>query len=262
MIIDVSAWVGDWPFARLGRTAPGGLSRAMRKSGVGLALVSPAEGICLQNPHFIIPEHFRRLESFPNMLPVPVINPLLHDAEKQLEYASARGAPAVRLCPNYHGYEPDCGEAVRIIELCGGFGMAVMFQTRVEDVRGQHRVMTVPDASLGRILDAAERHNKTTVVICGLNSVAGEDCRRIIRRRKTYIDTSFLECMDTLNAPQCTLNGNYARIMFATHTPFFYIGANIVKLEALRDRPEKLEMVSSRNAMTALGLRRRKNSGN
>ena len=257
MIIDVSSGVGEWAFDPLGRTSPQELSYYMEKEGILMALVSPVEGICYKNPHTVIQKHFERLKPFPGLIPVPVINPLLADSEKQAETAFEMGAPALKLYPGYHGYDPGCLDSGNLLGFCGKTGMAAMFQARVEDSRRQHRVFNVPMVETGAILDAIEKYPGTTVIICGLTSIKGEERERILKRERTYIDTAFLEYMDTLNYPLCSLDGRYDRIMFGSHSPFFYMRANVLKLKALEKNVKAHEQVSFKNVLGALNLKDR-----
>jgi len=254
MLIDVSTAVGPWPFLDLKGTEPEDLSMEILKKEIDAALVSPNEAVCHKNPHMFNQKHIDRLKPFPNLIPVPVINPLLKDMEDQLKSVHKKGVPAVKIYPNYHGYNPDCEEVVKMINICAEYDLTLMIQTRVMDERGHHPVMLVRDVEMEGILDVIEKGKNVPVVICARNYIYTEEkINRIIERPQTYVETSFMELalnhISTLNQVRCNLNYNYDRLLFGTHYPFFYMQANIVKLDALED--DAYKQVTELNALKA-----------
>lgn len=57
-----------------------------------------------------------------------------------------------------------------------------------------------------------------------------------------------MESLDTLKSDANTLNRRYDRVLLGTQHPFFYMHANVVKLEAIADDPYAHEAIRWRNA--------------
>ncbi len=254
MIIDVSSGIGPWPFMPLKRTTPEELTSAMEEEGIDLALVAPIDGICYKNPHMINSLHIERLSGFRNLIPIPIIDPQMGDAEKEILRAVDLNLPAIRIYPNYHGYSLGCLEMDKVAQICGEKDITIMIQMRIEDARGHHPMMKIPDVDISEVLSAIETWPNVKVIIsCAHYSevIKSHVAERILERPDTYIDTSLLERVDTLHS--VISNVDYSRILLGTHSPFLYIRANMLKVKGIEDE-EVFHAITHTNAVRALGL--------
>ncbi len=254
MIIDISSGIGQWPFMPLKRTKPEALLSTMKEEGIDLALVAPIDGVCYKNPHMINALHIERLSGFPNLIPIPIINPEMGDAKKEVLRAANLGLPAIKVYPNYHGYSLGCPQMRAIAELCQETNVAIMIQIRMEDVRGHQPMMKIPDVDISEVLSAMDSWPGVTLILCGLCSEIARAgvANRILERPDTYIDTSLLEHVETLKWAMGLVD--YNRILLGTHSPFLYIRANMMKVKRIEDDQRAFQAITYANAVRALGL--------
>lgn len=155
-MIDCNAYVGRWPFRRLKFAGAAGLAALMQRTGTELALASPYAGVfyrdCLSAMEEMLADgawDSRR------MLPVAVVNPAFPGWRSDLEVmAGPMGCRALRLVPNYHGYNLyDEGEdsALALVERAQALGLTVIITMRMHDERSHHWHMLVNSVPVDQV---------------------------------------------------------------------------------------------------------------
>ncbi|MHB0878902.1 MAG: amidohydrolase family protein [Anaerolineae bacterium] len=146
MIVDANAYVGRWPFRRLGLSGAAGLKTLLQRTATDVALASPIAGAFYRDCLTAVEE---MLEDdgwdAALMRPVAVVDPTYPGWEADLDTMVARlGCVAVRVLPNYHSYtlHDDCALALagRVQEL----RLPLIITMRMQDERSHHRRMSVP----------------------------------------------------------------------------------------------------------------------
>ena len=138
MRIDVSAFLGAYPWRRVPGTSSEALLAAMARTGIDAAWVShlpsffwrdPMEGNAWLHDAAAIDER---------LAPVPSVHPGLPGWEAELDLAVARGVPAVRADPTWFGLDPGGRAMASLARACGAAGMPLMLAVRLEDGRQRH----------------------------------------------------------------------------------------------------------------------------
>jgi len=139
MIVDVSAFIGPYPFRHVPSATPEGLLREMDRLGIDVAWVGHLGAPWHRDPRpanaelrgWLAP-HGQRLR------PVPTVHPGLPGWEDDVAAAAAAGAPAVRVYPGQQGFDPAGGAMQALLAAVGRRGLALVLTVRFEDQRQQH----------------------------------------------------------------------------------------------------------------------------
>lgn len=146
MIVDVAAFVGEYPYRRLPECSPGYLLGQMDRLGIGVAWVGHLPSFLYKDP---APGNVALLESIggarDRLRPVPTIHPGLPAWRRDLERARDVAAPAVRVYPMHQSLEPDGAAMREVVLAAGSLGLAVLLTVRFEDLRQRHPLDTAGD---------------------------------------------------------------------------------------------------------------------
>lgn len=152
-VIDVSAFVGTYPFRDLGGAGSAGwLVGQMDRLGVEQAWVGYLPSILQLDP---TPGN-RALEKITTafrdrLRAVPTINPGMPRWQDDLNQAFEIDAPAVRLFPQYQGIDP-VGDEMRVVMAASAVaGMPTILTVRLEDQRQRHPVDVAPDLTAATV---------------------------------------------------------------------------------------------------------------
>lgn len=140
MLIDINAYVGNWPFQQLQYNTCEALLDRMNKFGVEISVVSNLNGIFYKNTQAANEELYKELRSArkfsDRFIPFAVINPIYAGWRDDLETSVKQlGMKGVRVYPKYHDYgiiDPACIELVKRVR---DYGLPVAFEYRMVDSR-------------------------------------------------------------------------------------------------------------------------------
>lgn len=146
MAIDVSSFIGDYPFRRLEPATPDLLLSEMDRLGIDESWVGHLPSFLYRDPgpgntvlEKTLGPHRDRL------VPVPTVHAGLPRWEEELNRAVAFGAPAVRVYPQYHGLAPDGPEMRVLVAAAAAARLVVVLTVRFEDARQRHPNDTAPE---------------------------------------------------------------------------------------------------------------------
>ncbi|MES2461324.1 MAG: amidohydrolase family protein [Armatimonadota bacterium] len=252
---DVSAFVGVWPFRQLPDAGnQNALEKRLRECGITRAYVSPLEALFHADPMPVNAVWASRLADSDFFRFVPVLNPSLPlDAEQTL--AKLRELPgslaAIRLHPNYHGYSLD-SEAVRLLtRKAGEAGLPVIVQVQMQDVRGMHPLVRVPDTDPATVLALASECPETTIVAAGVRWGAAKALAKGAAETsdRLYLEISHMEYVDPIR--QFIDQFGTDRLLPGSHAPLLTPAALKMKLDAARLSPNERESIAIGNARKA-----------
>ncbi|MCE2902276.1 MAG: hypothetical protein ACK6DP_11005 [Gemmatimonas sp.] len=167
--IDVSAWIGGYPFRHVPHPDPDVLVRVLAREGFAGAWVGHLPGAFHRDP---VPSNralLALLAPFRTVLhPTPIVRPDWPRWERMLSEAVAEGAPAVRAYPTLWGMGPGHPAMAELAVACGEAGVALHLTVRFEDLRQRHALDAAGDLSA-----AAVRHLARLPRSCAQLVVAG-----------------------------------------------------------------------------------------
>jgi len=275
-VVDVNAYVGDWPFRPLRHNRPASLGRALQAVGVTRALVSPLAAIFRQECQSANAELLRALRGRGGFfVPVPAINPGYPGWEDDLEAALRARAPGVRLFPNYHAYLLDDPAIRAAVGQAAAAGLTIFISLRMQDERHHHPRMMVPAvpadevASLARALPDARiiagmaRYTEAESLLAAhaagdvILSVSEESCPGQTATghcpNGVFLDLSGVQgpvgCVDLLAE-----RFGAERLLMGTGAPLQYPLPGVAKIHASELAPAACDKILGGNAAALLGL--------
>lgn len=138
MRIDVSSFVGAYPFRRVPGTSPEALLAAMDRVGIDQAWVSHLPSVFWREPAAGNSWLYETTRRFDRLRPVPAVHPGLTGWEQVVQEARAEGAPVVRSDPMYYGLDPTGPEVRSLVVRCGEESVPLIMAVRLEDARQRH----------------------------------------------------------------------------------------------------------------------------
>lgn len=138
MRLDVSAFLGAYPWRRVPGTSADALLGAMARTGIDAAWVSHLPSFFWRDPMEGNAWLYEAAGGNDRLSPVPSIHPGLPAWESELERALGQRAPAVRVDPTWYGLDPRGSAMLSLAGACGASGMPLMLTVRLEDGRQRH----------------------------------------------------------------------------------------------------------------------------
>lgn len=165
MRIDVSAFLGAYPFRRVPGTSPEQLVAAMARVGIGEAWVSHLPGIFWRDPHEGNAWLLECCRRHPRLRPVPAVQPEMPGWQAVLAEARAAGAPAVRADPTCYGIAP-AGPAMRaLVAACADAGLPLVLAVRLEDARQRHPNDSAPELPAAAVRALVRSHPRVRLLV-------------------------------------------------------------------------------------------------
>lgn len=153
--IDVTSWIGGYPFRDVPHPEPETLVRVLEREGFAGAWVGHLPGAFFRDP---VPSNrvlYAALEPFAGvLLPAPIVRPDWPGWTTMLRDAVNAGAPSVRAYPAQWGLGPGHPALAELAFACGEAGVALHVTIRFEDLRQRHPMDSagdVPAATLRAI---------------------------------------------------------------------------------------------------------------
>ena len=172
-MIDVSAFVGPYPFRHVAHATQEWLLAQMDRLGIDEAWVGHLPSFLYRDPGPGNAALLAAVSSESRLRPVPAVHPGLPGWKAALESHAGR-APAVRAYPNYWGLDPAGVEMMSLTEATASLDRPLLLTVRFEDLRQRHRLDTVSDFPPSAVRALAR---------------AGEQVRLVV----THADRSFIE---------------------------------------------------------------------
>jgi len=169
MIIDVSAFLGLWPFRALRHSGIEGLGHLIGRCGISHALVSPFESIFYRDNR-IANGFLRELAGSKSMSPIAAVNPLLPDVGDLLMEITDRSIRGIKLHPDYHNYGLSCGSAAVALDFAEEQGIPIIIPVRIHDERLHHRFAMVPPTPPKALIEVAKLYPRVDILVCNARS--------------------------------------------------------------------------------------------
>ncbi len=167
--VDVTAWIGGYPFRDVPHPDPAILVRVLDREGFSGAWVGHLPGAFHRDPAPSNRALYAALAPHRALLqPTPIVRPDWPGWETTLAEAVAEGAPAVRIYPAQWGLGPGHPALSELTLACGEVGVAIHVTVRFEDLRQRHPLDTAGDVPAA-ILRAMARipGSKAQIVVAG-----------------------------------------------------------------------------------------------
>ena len=170
--VDVSAWIGAYPFRHLPHPDAGVLVRVLQRENIARAWVGALPSAWHRDPAPSNAWLYEQLAAHPNvLLPSPTIRPDWPDWDRALDDAATRGAPAIRIYPMQLGVSSASPLLASVAAAAGERGLVVQLTVRFEDLRQRHALDAAGDLTAAHIRAFVRGDSRVRVIVSG----AGRD---------------------------------------------------------------------------------------
>ena len=250
-IFDANTWIGQWPFAFLKVHTARSLAQELLAHGISRALVSPLDAVFAPEPGPANRDLLRTTRKVGQLVPVPVINPMLGNWREELAlYSADPRVRAVRILPPYHNYRL----SHRAVEELGSElvrrQLRLIVQVRLIDERHEYHALSIKPVATTDLESLTKRQPLLPVLASGL--LRSEVRSLLPKTPRLLADLSFAEWHDTL--PHLLDNIPARQLAFASHTPFLITAAARAKLDTSRIPATKRAAIAESNLQRFLGL--------
>jgi uncharacterized protein len=253
-LIDVNVHLGQWPTRRLPLDKTASLRSKLNRLGIRQAWAGSFEAIL----HRDIDGVNQRLamecreQQEDKLLPIGSVHPKLPDWQEDLRRCQeVHRMPGIRLYPNYHGYRLEDPVVAELFQEATRRNLFIQVVLRLEDTRTQHPLLQVPDVAWQPLIDLIPGiPNLRLVLLNAFRSMRVGDISRCMELGEVYADIAMLEGAAGLETILAELP--HDRILFGTHSPFFYPESTLLKLRESELPRFQQQALESENAKRLL----------
>lgn len=227
-MVDTNVNLFHWPCRRLPLDDLQLLVGKLTELGVSEAWAGSFEGLLHRDVAGVNERLVEACAMQPLLRPVGTINPELPGWERDWRRCiEVYRMHAIRLYPNYHGYQLDDRRLRRLLHLAADAHVLVQIAVAMEDTRTQHPLIQVAEvelAPLGRLLRDCE-----SVRVQLLNARYSRTLVDTLAQSPTLLcDTARIDGTDTLE--RLVTEVNPKQILFGSHAPFLIPEAALIRI--------------------------------
>lgn len=266
MLIDINAYVGQWPFMQLKHNTCESLHERMNKFGVDISVISNLNGIFYKNTQSAneeLYEEIRTKRAYENkFIPFAVINPIYAGWREDLDNCIKKyGFKGVRIYPAYHDYEILDPACIELLKRVRDYGLPIAIDIRMVDSRQRSWIDTayvkdkvIREWNFKNIIPLIKVVPDAKYMILNLANAAALNAEEMSLVRKTDLifDTSgraITNMADYLNSY------GIDKFAFGTHSPILDYLTGLLRIESLNPEEadeDKKEVLRSGNAKKML----------
>lgn len=166
--VDVSAWIGAYPFRELPHPDAAVLVRVLEREGIGQAWVGSLPSAWHRDPAPSNAWLYEQLRPHVGLLlPSPTVRPDWPGWEALLDDAVAAGAPSVRVYPMQLGIGATGPLLPSLAQACADRGLVVQCTVRFEDLRQRHPMDGAPDLTAAHVRAIVRADPRVQVIVSG-----------------------------------------------------------------------------------------------
>lgn len=249
-LIDTNVSLGHWPWMDFTGLTASVLEARLASHGIEQAWVCAADSILFPDPDVTDDRLVSALSPSSRLMPVKTVNPLLGNWRESLSRAlGPLGLRLVKIYPNYHRYSLLGPAVVELAARLSREDVPLLIALRVEDERNQYPLMRASPVPVGEIVSLAATHPRLRVLVLG--ATAGEIAALTAGAPNVSCDISYAETGNIMD--RLLSSTSASRLVFGSHTPFFYTQAAVRKLTAASLHEEVRDAIAVENAKALLG---------
>lgn len=245
MLIDISTYVGHWPFRNLRYNTLQGLDELAQRNGITHMVVSNLNGLFYKDANTANLELLEALKAYDGktvFLPLAIVNPTYIQWEKDARNMIEAGFAGFEMAPLYHGYSlgaemlPDTylpqDRASKVMDLAEELDVPVRICSGFENFRGRSPLDTFENLKAEDYYKVLSKNLNTHVFVTSFHpGTAGENLGALLKERKnTYFDTTQFETFNSIHAKRVANILMPEQICFGSLSPFNYIESNLLKI--------------------------------
>jgi hypothetical protein len=166
--VDVSAWIGAYPFRELPHPDPDVLVRVLSRERIAQAWVGALPAAWHRDPAPSNSWLYAQLAPYSDiLLPSPTVRPDWPSWEVTLDDAVSRGAPSIRIYPMQLGIGATSPALPLLARAASARGLVVQLTVRFEDLRQRHPLDSAADLTSAHIRAMVRADTCVRVIVSG-----------------------------------------------------------------------------------------------
>jgi hypothetical protein len=166
--VDVSAWIGAYPFRDVPHPEPEVLVRVLQRERIAQAWVGALPAAWHRDPAPTNAWLYSQLAPYADvLLPSPTVRADWPEWESVLDEAVRRGAPSVRAYPMQLGQGAASPMLPTLARAAAARGLVVQLTVRFEDLRQRHPLDSAADLTAAHIRAVVRADPRVHVIVCG-----------------------------------------------------------------------------------------------
>lgn len=246
MFIDISTYVGHWPFRNLKYNTLEGLDVLAKKHGITHMVVANMNGLFYKNANAANIELSEELKAYRGdtvFLPMAIVNPCYPAWEKDARAMIEAGFAGFELAPQYHGYKlgpqfkvdsyfPE-QVAAPVMALAEELDVPVRICACFDEFRSRSHLDVKGTVRGDEYYELLRDFPNVSVFCTGISPLgAGESFGQLIKVRKNiFFDMARIDSF-TWNTPRHILNAlDMSQLCYGSLSPFDYMEPSLINLE-------------------------------
>lgn len=246
MFIDISTYVGHWPFRNLKYNTLAGLDALAQDAGITHMVVANLHGLFYKDANVANLELLEELKAYhgkTQFLPLAIVDPQYPMWEKNARAMIDAGFAGFELAPLYHGYKLGMQHkydsysyvqlAAPVMELAKELDVPVRICAGFENIRGRGRMDVFENLTDEDYYALLSKYPDVHVLCTGFMPCSvGEPFSALLQtRRNTYLDLSLGESQLTGQPDENIRIAGMEKLCFGSLSPFMYMESALVNLE-------------------------------
>jgi uncharacterized protein len=242
-LIDTNINLFRWPFRRLPLDETSALVARLRKHDVTEAWAGSYEALLHRDLSALNERLVQACRAHEILKPVGALNLSVPDWEEDLRRsAEDYEMHAVRVHPNFHGYELTDPRFSKLFRECADRGLVLQIAVMMEEERTQHPLVKVSHVNTAPLIELVKQTPKARVILQNcFRAVRGRLLLELAASERVWFDISTLEGMAGIEKILKLLPAN--RLIFGSAAPLYTLESAVLKLR---------ESTLSRAQMTSL----------
>lgn len=264
-MVDISTYVGHWPFRKLYFNTLSGLDILARENDITHMVVANLNGLFYKDVNEANEELLEELSSYSGetkFIPFAMVNPTYPNWERNARLMIEKGFCGFELAPIYHGYSlaPEMlydqyhavHRAGKVMELARGLKVPVRICASFENFRGRSDLDVPQNIKGDDYFALLSKYEDVTVLATSFNPAgAGEHFGKLIKERNNiFFDTTQGGVIDRGMCANIKNAVSEDQLCLGTLSPFQYIETNLLRIEMSDLDSEKV----FKNGARALGI--------
>lgn len=246
MLLDINAYIGQWPFKQLKFNTCQALMDRMNQFGVDVSVISNLKGIFYKNTQPANEALYRDIQSNgefqDRFIPFAVINPIYAGWKDDMKICTDKlEMKGIRLYPKYHDYELTDPACIEVVRLARDQGLPVAFSFRMVDSRQRSWMDIEKEWNLEDIVPIVKEvpHAKYIFLNLANSTKLSDGEEALLKKADMVLDTSGR----SVNA-LIELLGRFGadKFAFGTHSPILDYLTGLLRIESLREEEANEEM--------------------
>ena len=242
--VDTNVSLFRWPFRRLPLDQVGRLVAKLRELGFSHAWAGSFEGILHRDLASVNQRLADTCAANRELVPVGSINLQLPGWKTDLDRCIAKhNMPAVRLHPNYHGYDLKDPRVAELARVASHAGILIQIAVEMEDPRTQHRLVRAEQVDVVPLVEWLHRIEGVRVQLLG-HRLRGKRLEELGQVPGVYFDTARVDGTDGVAKLVDAVGAD--RILYGSHSPLLISEAALIRVyESMLDDQVTLSIMKN-----------------